>query len=217
MKQENKKTFVASDIHLNHANILSYCQHRDNRGMTVEQLEVLHEENIDAYLELTREAIFSMNELIISNWNSVVAPKDDVYILGDVAMGQIVEAPALIRRMNGNKMLVRGNHDKTLSKRIKTDPEYADLFVWVRDYYEVGYKHSVTGKKYSLVMSHFPFRMWNHMSQGSMMLHGHLHGSPCDVPGRIKDVGIDTNNLKPYLMEDVIDQLAVITEFGNHH
>lgn len=192
MKTETKKTFVASDIHFNHANILTYCA---DRGTTLDE----------------------MNELIIKNWNSVVGVDDDVYILGDVAMGQIIKAPALIRSLNGNKMLVRGNHDKTLSKLVKTDPEASDLFVWMRDYYEVGYKHSVTGKKHMLIMSHFPFRMWNGMNQGTMMLHGHLHGSPCDVPGRIKDVGIDTNNLTPYLMEDVIDKLLVITEFGNHH
>lgn len=187
------KTFITSDIHLNHANILTYC---GNRGTTITE----------------------MNELIISNWNSMITPEDEVYILGDVAMGQIVLAPALVRRLNGKKMLVAGNHDKTLTKKIREgDPDFVGLFDWVRDYNEVGYKHSVTGKKHMLIMSHFPFRMWNGMNQGAMMLYGHLHGSPCDVPGRIKDVGMDTNNMMPYLLDAVIDELLPITEFGNHH
>jgi len=52
---------------------------------------------------------------------------------------------------------------------------------------------------------------------GSWFLHGHLHGSRCGVPGRIKDVGIDTNNLFPYRMDDVVKEMLKIPVREGHH
>jgi calcineurin-like phosphoesterase family protein len=181
MKTETKKTWVCSDIHFNHANILQYETHR---GASLDE----------------------MNELIINNHNSVVAPEDDVYIIGDVAMGQIALAPALIRRLNGVKMLVAGNHDKTLTKKFRAgDPEFSDLFVWVRDYYELKYKHTVTGEKHMIVMLHYPMRFWLGSGENVLHFHGHTHGSPTGIEGKILDVGIDANGMFPRLIEDAID------------
>lgn len=187
-----KKTFVASDIHFNHANILQYETHR---GATLEE----------------------MNEIIISNWNSMISPEDDVYIIGDVAMGQIVLAPELIRRLNGVKMLIAGNHDKTLTKKIRDgNPDFADLFVWVRDYYELKYKHTGTNEKHMIVMMHYPMRFWLGSGENVLHFHGHTHGSPTGIVGKILDVGIDTNNMRPRLIEDAID-LVKNNPINPHH
>jgi calcineurin-like phosphoesterase family protein len=190
------KRWLASDLHLNHLNILQYCPARrvsDNGEKP------------------TQNDVDLMNELIIKNWNDIVSPGDEVYITGDVAMGAIAKAPALIRRLNGNKTLILGNHDKSL-KRI---PELPELFVNVCSYLEKTF--SVDGVKTMLCMSHFPMMHWNGQSYGSMMIHGHLHGSFCGVPGRIKDVGIDTNNLRPYNLDEVVRELRKVEIRGSHH
>lgn len=191
-------TFVASDIHFNHLNILKYCPHRGGP-------------------DTDWDKVSKMNELIISNWNSVVSEKDEVYILGDVAMGQIDKAPALISRLNGKKYLIKGNHDKTLTKKLeRAEHSYADiLFEWVKDYHEMSYSYQ--GKKHFICMSHFPMSHWNGMNNGSLMLHGHCHGTPTGLTGRIKDVGIDTNNLYPYLMDRVVSDLLNIEVMREHH
>lgn len=201
------KVYVVSDIHFSHKNILKYCSHRmkssfigDVNDMTAEEIT---------------EAIDIMNEHIIKNWNSLVSKEDNVFILGDVAMGQIKDAPALISQLNGNKILILGNHDKTLKKLIKSNDGLSNLFVSMYDYYE--YSHIYNGKKIMICMSHYPMRFWNSKNQGTLMLHGHLHGSPCDVPGRIKDVGLDTNNLFPYLLDNVIEELLKIEFMEEHH
>ena len=196
------KTFIASDLHINHRNILQYCPHRFINHK-------IRSEAIDEDVEI-------MNRLIIENWNSVVSQEDEVYCLGDICMGQIIKAPSYIRQLNGKKYLVKGNHDKTLHKLIKNNEEYSDLFQWIRDYYFMNYKTS-EGKKVQIAMSHFPFASWDGMNQGSIHTHGHLHGSKHNVTGRIFDVGIDTNNLKPYLLDDVVHQMLKIEVIRSHH
>ncbi|WP_426221496.1 metallophosphoesterase [Methylobacterium sp. NFXW15] len=53
------------------------------------------------------------DEALIAAWNAVVGPKDEVWHLGDFAMGASPErCTALFRRLRGRKCLVRGNHDR---------------------------------------------------------------------------------------------------------
>ena len=193
------KTFVASDLHFSHRNILQYCPHRRlGKDMPTDEDEV-------------NTMVTTMNELIVRNWNSLIRPNDEVWILGDVCMGQMIHAPKWIRQLNGKKHLVKGNHDKTLAKL----PEFDDMFASVQNYKELGFRYK--DKKHMICMSHFPMASWNFMNQGGLMLHGHLHGSHCAVTGRIKDVGIDTNNLYPYLLDTVVEELLKIDVIRHHH
>lgn len=201
----NKKpnTFITSDIHLNHRNILSYCPHR--ASPTTDPDNILQED------------IDFMNEKIISNWNSMVSPDDRVIIVGDVAMGKIDLAPAMIRQLNGKKTLVKGNHDKTLTKLIRSDRDaYGDLFDYISDgNYEETFV--VNGKKYPFVFNHFPLSRWNGDDRGTMQCFGHLHGSPHDVKGRAMDIGMDTNNLFPYTVEEIVARLEKLPVMEHHH
>jgi len=53
-----------------------------------------------------------MNEAIIKNFNESVGWEDRLYILGDVMMGQDIEAGCrLLGRLPGEKYIIRGNHD----------------------------------------------------------------------------------------------------------
>jgi len=79
--------FYSSDHHFFHKNILKYCPRPWN---TIEE----------------------MNEGMIQRWNSVVGPDDVVYYLGDFAFGSVEKQRAIIVRLNGQKIIVRGNHDR---------------------------------------------------------------------------------------------------------
>lgn len=85
------KTFIISDTHFYHHNIIKYC----NRPF--------HGEN-------------HMNEVMIENWNSVVSPKDRVIHVGDFCFGDQFKAELILNRLQGNILLCRGNHDKKLWK-----------------------------------------------------------------------------------------------------
>ena len=87
--------YATSDLHLNHVNVIKY-------------------EPISRPFETVEE----MNETIINNWNSVVKEEDTVFILGDLCMGKNTEAAALVNRLKGKKILVRGNHDTSNRRKI---------------------------------------------------------------------------------------------------
>lgn len=196
-----RRHWIASDIHFNHKNIAIYCP--ESRGKFVEIVG----KNVDG-TPIYKHYVEQMNEEIIIKWNSRVQPGDHVFILGDVAMGRIDHAPALIRRLNGDKTLIRGNHDRSLMG----SPELESLFIDIKDY------ACFSARGVGVVMSHYPFASWDGMGHGAVMLHGHLHGTPSGVNGRIKDMGIDTNDLYPYDFEAVLDQLKLIPKpVYDHH
>lgn len=196
--QTYKKHWITSDIHFGHLNILKYCS--DTRGMFA---------NVD-----------EMNEKLIANWNSDVSADDHVFILGDVCMGLIEKAPGLISQLKGAKTLVVGNHDRSLLKLpiMSTEEGRRSLgFIEVTDYKCFGIK-----KIGSFVMMHYPLSSYDGQNKGAIHFHGHLHGSPPNIKqlGRIKDVGADTNNLKPYDFEKLVKemqqmQLPSINHHGN--
>lgn len=51
-----------------------------------------------------------MNEAIVDRWNSTITKRDTVWHLGDVCFGH-VENLNILRRLNGTKHLIPGNHD----------------------------------------------------------------------------------------------------------
>lgn len=53
----------------------------------------------------------NFTELIINNWNTVVADDDLVLHLGDVILGRNSELGEINNKLKGKKVLVKGNHD----------------------------------------------------------------------------------------------------------
>lgn len=54
---------------------------------------------------------WEMNEKIIENWNAIIQPDDDVYILGDIVLSDINSGIAALKQLKGNIHIIRGNHD----------------------------------------------------------------------------------------------------------
>lgn len=52
-----------------------------------------------------------MNDAMITNWNRVVKESDWVYHLGDFALFGREGLKLLLSRLNGHKVLIKGNHD----------------------------------------------------------------------------------------------------------
>jgi calcineurin-like phosphoesterase family protein len=87
-----------SDLHLDHANILTF---KDKDGNLIRPgfTDVNH-----------------MNEHMIEKWNSVVKPGDKIYVLGDFGFTSNVEK--YINRLNGKKRLILGNHDDVKKNKL---------------------------------------------------------------------------------------------------
>ena len=171
------KLFVTSDLHFGHANVIKFCP--ETRGMFASSEE--------------------MNEGMIDQWNKTVSTEDTVYILGDVAFTSATEACKIISQLNGNKILIEGNHDyKNLRDRM-----FRSQFSEIHKLYELVYN------KNRIVMCHYPLASWNQCHRGSIMLHGHLHGKPSGLEQyRIKDVGYDSTGKVVSLLDDIIDEIS---------
>ena len=63
------------------------------------------------------ETVEEMNAEIIRRWNERVYPDDEVYVLGDLTLGDVEEGIRLIAKLNGYLHIMRGNHDT--DKRLK--------------------------------------------------------------------------------------------------
>jgi calcineurin-like phosphoesterase family protein len=144
-----------------------------------------------------------MNDALICNWNAVVKPDDRVFHLGDVGFCSVVKLHEILDRLNGRIHLIKGNHDhKTVGK----DAALQRRFVWVKDYHE----ESIDGQ--FVVMAHYPILEWNRAHRGSLMLHGHCHGSrdADNVALRRLDVGVDSfckNGYSPRSFKEVAAEL----------
>jgi len=121
---------------------------------------------------------------LVENWNAVVGPQDEVWHLGDFALGPPPERIAgLLAALNGTKHLVIGNNDgpETLGQ-----PGWAST----QHYAEL----SLEGAR--LVLCHYAFRTWNRMGSGVINLHGHSHGKLKGAT-RQYDVGVDARDFRP--------------------
>lgn len=181
------RAWITSDTHVSHPNISSPKVSTWAKGFR----------NFDS--------IEHMNDTIVRNINSCVG-KDDLLIhLGDVAFGDKKKTVReFVSRLNCKKFLVlNGNHDNKEVNR--------EVFGQTYDYYE--YKHS----KVSIVLCHYPILSWNGMSRGNLHCHGHIHSNPRREHGRSMDVGMDGNNMMPYLLDDVVTYLRGRDVVGEGH
>ena len=147
------------------------------------------------YSERPFEHLGQMDEALIAGWNERVGSKDEVYHLGDVSFWAPARTQAILDALNGKIYLVRGNHDKRIRGALE------DRFEWVKDYYE--YRRD----KQSAILCHYPFETWRKSHHGSWHLHGHSHGA-LTQRGRRLDVGVDTNDLRPYHWDEIVDFMS---------
>lgn len=153
------------------------------------------------------DSVEDMNETIIGNWNSAVGPKDEVYHLGDFALGRRVDIEATLDKLNGRIHLIKGNHDQVIKGTL------AERFVWVKE------RYSLRDGDDRFVLDHYPLASWHKAHRGAMMLHGHCHGTLIggeQLP-RI-DVGVDSWGYAPVALDTIRATLKGRTFVGgNHH
>jgi len=99
-----------------------------------------------------------MNEYIVTQHNRVVSPSSKVYFLGDVALGKSAKAFEILGRMNGEKVLIKGNHD------------IAPLSIYAQYFKDVRACHSLDG----MILTHIPIHTES-FSRWKLNIHGHLH------------------------------------------
>lgn len=131
--------FYISDLHFGHKNILRY----DNRPFST---------------------LLKMEEELIKRWNSVVTDSDTVYLLGDISWYNDATTFAILTKLKGHKILIKGNHDhfkKSVLNHFDQVLERAMIF----------------DNGTYVVLDHFPQMFWDRQFYGSVHLYGHVHNS----------------------------------------
>lgn len=186
------RTWITSDTHFNHTNICGPKLSRWASGYR----------NFDSLAD--------MNDQIIDNINSVVMPNDTLFHLGDWGFGNPSYFWGFRNRIRcKNIHFIIGNHDEY----ILDDGNLQSMFSTIKTYDEI--RHN--GAK--VVLFHFPIASWHKIGKGSVHCFGHCHGSFTEDLGRAIDVGVDTNDMRPYNLDDVVDRLMAkpLISGRDHH
>ena len=181
-------TFLVSDTHFGHVGVCKFT-HPEDPTVKLRPWDTPEE----------------MDEEMIRRWNDRVRPNDKVYHLGDVVINR--KALPTLARLNGDKVLIRGNHD------IFRDTEYREYFRELRAY------HVLNG----MILSHIPVHEAS-LGRFGVNIHGHLHatrvkkawgvaartgevlyGSQLDV--RYHCVCVEQTDFAPILLEDVYKRI----------
>lgn len=188
------KTWFVADTHFSHHTILyHHPSRRDACGVTLEELQ-----------EDKNAAIEKHDEWLINLWNTTVAKCDNIYILGDFCLGNKARTEEILKRLKGNKFLIRGNHDKSCNG-------LENYFKWVGDIKEVKFTNNQyefidPNETFCVECCHYPMLTWNRRPHGTVCLQGHTHGALDDFNKKSKelrvDVGLD-GSLSNYNLIDI--------------
>lgn len=146
--------------------------------------------------------VAAMDRAMIEAWNLRVKRDDVVFHLGDFAFADHADyAPHL----NGQKRLIRGNHDHKNRMRRECWHTIDDLL-------------HVTIQDTNLVLCHYGMRVWNKSHHGAIHLYGHSHGN---LPGDRQscDVGVDAWGFQPVSLDEIKARLATLPRRAepDHH
>lgn len=106
----------------------------------------------------------SRAEMIVERWNNTVSEKDEVYIIGDVLWpANAAVGIEFLKKLNGRKHLITGNHEKCDSAQFKACFESEDKFSEIID----------EGRK--VFLCHYPIMFFPGQHKDGYMLYGHVH------------------------------------------
>ena len=181
--------FFTADLHLGHANIIGFC-------------------------DRPFESVEEMNDALLANWAETVGEDDDIWVLGDVALGRIAETLPPIASLPGRKHLVPGNHDRCWPGHRRPRPEDEQMYT------DVGFEIHPESVQLQLeevqvVACHFPVagdsqiedRFGDHrpvVPKEAWLLHGHVHES-WKINKRQVNVGVDVWDFRPVSQETLLD------------
>lgn len=164
--------FYTSDTHFYHQNIIEFC------ARPFKDVE-------------------EMNHEIIARWNRRVTKHDLVYHLGDFSFGSVNYVPELLSQLNGEIILVKGNHDRSVARMLKC-----------------GFKEVVQSMIISVVgpldhligvaLTHKPMTEEEITNANvELNLHGHVHEKWVSR-GKNINVGVDVRDFEPKTLNELL-------------
>lgn len=164
-------TFLISDTHFGHEKTCSVFKRADGRPLR------------------PFKSAEEMDEAMVQRWNECVRPKDKIYHLGDVLINRRMFS--LLHRLNGDKVLIKGNHD------------IFDIKLYLEHFRDIRAYHVLSG----MILSHVPVHTSN-LYRFGCNIHGHTHDKRVmtedekQVDPRYFNVSVECIDYRPILLED---------------
>ena len=170
--------WFTADNHFGHGNIIKFCPNT-RKFKNAEE----------------------MNATMQKRWNERVAPEDTIYVLGDFSLMRKEWVKDQLSVLNGFKILIKGNHDKSK----------ANLFHAVIDTAIL----RLAGRP--VILSHYPYnnpqaaderyKDMRPIDKGHWLLHGHIHDL-WKIKGKQINVGVDAWDFYP-VSKDTLEKLIL--------
>ncbi len=141
-----------------------------------------------------------MIEELIANHNKLIAPDDEVIIIGDVCYQKTPEFLKYVGDFNGKKTLIRGNHDKVF-----TDEQLTPYFETIIEEGK-GIERDIEG--IPCYLTHYP----TEGRQDRFNLVGHIH-SAWKYQLNMFNVGVDANHFRPVNIKTIPWHFNAISNF----
>ncbi|MBR4040451.1 MAG: metallophosphoesterase [Clostridia bacterium] len=178
--------YYISDLHFGHRNVLEM----DHRPFA----------DID-----------EMDAALIRLWNERVTDTDDVYIVGDFAYRNGYTASWYLRRLNGRKHLIIGNHDFMTIQDEKALARFASVEKMAR----------IMDQDRQVSLCHFPVAEWNGKRRGGYHVFGHLHGRRDEVYQFMSrydhalNAGCMLNGYRPVTLDELMENNRLFRQTEN--
>jgi calcineurin-like phosphoesterase family protein len=156
------------------------------------------DERILRYESRPFASVQEMDTALIEHWNGIVKSEDTVFVLGDFSAGDEETTKEILSLLQGEKVLVMGNHDQQRTPLQWRTLGFSEVSRWpilYEDFY---------------ILSHEPVYICNTMPYANIF--GHVHGNPAykDYSSQSFCVSVERINYTPILFEDI--KLAMILE-----
>lgn len=147
------------------------------------------------------DSIELMNMTIINNWNSIVKDEDEVYILGDLMLGDNEAGMSFLKLLKGKLHIIIGNHD--------TEPRIK-LYKTLENVVEVCYATQLKYKKAYFFLCHYPTCVGNFDDNKKVWClcgHSHTQNKFIDMDKKCYHVELDCHDNKPVEISEIIKDI----------
>jgi len=182
----NPDTWIISDTHLFHDNIIEYCNRPLNNF-----------------------------EVIIDNWNKMIQPSDFVFHMGDVFLTSFAKAKSVMLLLRGRKYFLKGNHDRVKVLKRLGFIHVNDEFVYRINGDIYPYENFVDDESgICLTFTHrpIPLRFIKSLNWGenkNFNVHGHIHNNESHYsksPYHI-NMCVEVRDYRPWRLKEILEEI----------
>lgn len=193
--------WFTSDHHVGHGRIVEMCNRPFWKTVTIDGASAF------GVVETEVPDVDAMSQALLANYNKVVHDDDEVYFVGDVAMGVRRDTVPFFSQFKGRKFLVPGNHDnvhRMFPKWAKAVPLYESAGFEILD---AQIRLEIAGQE--VLVCHFPYSGDSHHDDrysaqrpdddgSTWVIHGHTHApEQVNRSRRQIHVGVDAWGMRP--------------------